>query len=170
MNSFDQRSSAGSGSPQAGADGDLEIPALDHPLGAAIALLELEGCDPQFELGHQGADGADVAARDAEVVFRRDGFVFVLRTLGADPEFQQLVLPNFYVCEDAGEHLAALACADRVNARMKCVRLFSSSPQTFCASVDFLLAERAQVLPVLMRGCSALAQAVQAFRVLMAMR
>ena len=118
------------------------------------STLRLEGCECSFD-------------DDRDIMFRHDGFTYCLCLWDDDPEFLQLVLPNFHTVSDMRELPSCLMVADRINRSFKGAKLVTASSEKgvgMHAAAEFMVADARQVAPVLLRAAGCLASAVRDFR------
>lgn len=107
---------------------------------------------------------------DRDIIFRHEQFALYLRCFDDDPEFVQLLLPNFHTMEDEADIVASLMVADRVSSHIKNVKIVTArggDQVHLHAIADFLLADARQIAPVLMRAATSLVSAVHDFRTLL---
>ena len=119
------------------------------PQEAIAALLKLEGCESTI-------DG------DGDIRFDHQGIHFLLLFNQADPEYVRVVLPNFFAVGSESERAVAYAAANATNGSCKAVKVFIEHKQTH-AAIECFLAEREQIVPVLMRCIGALEHAARSF-------
>lgn len=99
---------------------------------------------------------------DGDIVFKSEGRTLYIRMYPDDPEYMQLVLPNFWKIESETEREMALLAANHATRVTKVAKVFVTKANT-CASIEMFLPEPALFGKILNRSVVALRNGAEHF-------
>ena len=99
---------------------------------------------------------------DGDIVFKAEGRTLYIRMYPDDPEYLQLVLPNFWKIESEEEHLCATIAANHSTRVTKVAKVFVTKNNT-CASIEVFLPVPELFAKILNRSVAALRNGAEHF-------
>lgn len=88
------------------------------PTNIIQAALERDGFRPEVD-------------PDGDISFKHEGLTFVVLLTEDDPEYYQVLLPNFWPLESEAERQVALHACDEINRAVKLVKLYTVEGNLF---------------------------------------
>ncbi|MDP8235914.1 MAG: hypothetical protein P9M08_05995 [Candidatus Erginobacter occultus] len=89
---------------------------------SAISKAELQRMYTEYLIGEGYKPEID---KDGDIVFKREGRSYIIIIKEKDPEFFQLILPNFWAIESEEERARVLVAADASNAKSKYSKIYT---------------------------------------------
>ena len=109
-------------------------------------------------------EGFRPEAQDGFVSFRYEGGTYAISVDDDDPEFFQLMYPNFWKIENDAERLAAIRCAEEATMQCKVAKVYvRSDGANVIADIEEFLPHREDFKSIFDRSLRALHTAVRLF-------